>query len=176
MKITVKKCVLESAQLIRAKNDIRYYLNGIYFTKSGDVVSTDGHRLFVSKMEEKIKSSVIVNVGKSPSKNYDHAEIDTVKGLVRFYKDGINVGVALCSVVDGRYPDYERIIPKELISVDKIGFNASYLSDVGKVVKLFNPKFESVLFSFSGVNSASIANFSSAEGISGKIIVMPMRI
>lgn len=177
MKLKISKIMLEASRLFRAKADIRYYLNGVCFMPGGKLAATDGHRLFMGSHENELTENVIISIEKSPVKKYDHAICDTETGLVEFF-DSIEqrVGVALCQLVDGRYPDVECIIPKETEAVDRIAFNAGYLADVEKCAKLFNSKWPSVTFELQGNYKAAVATVKSPTGESAKIIVMPIRI
>ncbi|NMC22243.1 MAG: hypothetical protein GYA32_00635 [Serratia sp.] len=178
MKIKVSKILLESSLIFQAKKDIRYYLNGICFKADGRVCSTDGHRAFVGgKHEGEIGKDVILAVTKSPTKAYDYAEIDTDTGTVSYHTDAtVRVGVGLCEVIDGRFPDIDRIVPKEVNPAERIAFNAGYLADIEKAAKLFSPKFTAVTLELNGPNSACAAKLKSPHGEEAKIIVMPMRI
>lgn len=178
MKLKICKTLLESALVFQAKNDVRYYLNGICFMPDGRVVSTDGHRAFIGgKHENKLKDNAIVKVGKSPTKAYSHAVINTDTKLITYHDEGgLMVGAGICDVIDGCFPDIDRVIPKEKSPAEEIGFNAKYLADVEKAAKLFNPKFEGVRFELNGNTSAAVANLSSPEGLTAKVIVMPMRL
>lgn len=178
MKIKLSKTLLESSLIFQAKNDVRYYLNGICIKSDGRVASTDGHRAFVGTgHENKMKEDIILKISKSPTKKYDHVICDIKTGIVEYIDwVGHRIGVGLCEIVDGRFPDIDRVIPKETAAVDRIGFNAGYLADVEKVAKIFNPKWESVVFEFDGTSKASVANLKSPYGETAKIIVMPMRI
>lgn len=177
MKIKISRIMLESTHIFRAKADIRYYLNGVCFMPGGKLAATDGHRLFMGSHENELTENVIVSIEKSPVKKYDHAICDTETGLVEFFDEfERRVGVALCQLVDGRYPDVERVIPKETNAVDRICFNAGYLADVEKCAKLFSPKLQSVIFELSGNTNAAVAKVKSPTGETAKIIVMPMRI
>ncbi|MDU7405632.1 MAG: hypothetical protein E7L15_17470 [Citrobacter portucalensis] len=178
MKLKICKTLLESALVFQAKNDVRYYLNGICFMPDGRIASTDGNRAFIGgNHENKLEENVIVSVSKSPHKRYDYAELDTETKLVTYHHEsGLMVGAGICDVIDGRFPDIDRVIPKEKSPAEEIGFNAKYLADVEKAAKLFNPRFEGVRFELNGNTSAAVANLSSPEGLTAKIIVMPMRI
>lgn len=177
MKLKISKIMLESTHFFRAKADIRYYLNGVCFMPGGKLAAADGHRLFMGSHQNELTENVIISIEKSPVKKYDHAICDTESGLVEFF-DSLEqrVGVALCQLVDGRYPDVERIMPKESNAVDRICFNAGYLADVEKCAKLFNPKWQSVIFELNGNTNAAVATVNSPTGETAKIIVMPMRI
>lgn len=178
MKLKICKTLLEAALIFQAKSDIRYYLNGICFMPDGRVASTDGHRAFIGgKHENKLKDNTIVKVSKSPTKVYSHAVINTETKIVTYHDDyGLMVGAGICEQIDGKFPDIDRVIPKEKSPTEEIGFNAKYLADVEKSAKLFNPKFECVRFELNGSINAAVANLSSPEGFTAKIIVMPMRL
>lgn len=164
--------------MFQAKSDPRYYLKGICFMPDGRIAATDGHRAFIaSKHENKLTDNVIVSVSKSPTKRYDHAFIDTKTGIVTYNDESmIRVGAGICSVIAGRYPDIDRIIPKQTAPTEQIGFNAKYLADVEKLAKLFSPKWEGVRFDLNGNENAAVANVTAPTGESAKVIVMPMRL
>lgn len=178
MKLKVSKLLLEGALIFQAKQDVRYYLNGVCFMPDGRVAATDGHRAMIaSKHENKIKSNVIVSVSKSPTKNYSYAVIDTRAKIVTYHDEHeMMVGAGICSEIDGKYPDIDRVIPKKTAPAEQIGFNAKYLADVEKLAKMFNPKYESVRFELNGNTSAAVANISAPTGETAKVIVMPMRL
>lgn len=178
MKLKVSKLLLEGALIFQAKQDVRYYLNGICFMPDGRVAATDGHRAMIaSKHENKIKSNVIVSISKSPTKNYSYAVIDTKAKIVTYHNNfDVLVGAGICSEVDGKFPDIDRVILKQTAPAEQIGFNAKYLSDVEKLAKLFSPKYESVRFELNGNVNAAVANISAPTGETAKVIVMPMRI
>lgn len=178
MKIKISKILLESALIFQAKNDVRYYLNGICFMPNGRVAATDGHRAFIaSGGMHKLKGNIIISIKKSSFKNYHYASIDTDSKIVTFHDNNdLLLWAGICEVIDGTFPDIDRIIPKEKNPTSEIGFNARYLSDVEKVAKLFNPKYESVKFDLNGNTNAVVANLHAPTGEAAKIIVMPMRI
>lgn len=177
MKLKISRIMLESSHIFRAKAAIRYYLNGVCFMPDGKLAATDGHRLFMGQHDNELTENAIVSIEKAPHKRYTYAICDTDSGLVEFFNDSdAGVGVALCRLIDGRYPDVERVIPKEQAACDRIGFNAGYLADVEKCAKLFNPKWQSVVFELNGNTNAAVATVSSQTGETAKIIVMPMRI
>jgi DNA polymerase III sliding clamp (beta) subunit (PCNA family) len=178
MKLKISKLLLEGALMFQAKNDVRYYLNGICFMPDGRVAATDGHRAFIAnKHDNKIDDNVIVSVSKSPTKRYAYALLDTKTGIVTYHDEHeMMVGAGICSEIDGNYPDIDRVIPKQTAPAEQIGFNAKHLADVEKLAKLFNPKFEAVLFELNGNTSAAVANISAPTGETAKVIVMPMRI
>lgn len=178
MKLKISKLLLEGALMFQAKQDVRYYLNGICFMPDGRVAVTDEHRAMIaSKHENKLKDNVIVSVSKSPTKRYAYALLDTKTKIITYHDEHeIMVGEGICSEINGRFPDIDRVIPKQTAPTEQIGFNAKYLADVEKLAKLFNPKCEAVRFELNGNTNAAVANISSPTGETAKVIVMPMRI
>ena len=178
MKLKVSKLLLEGALMFQAKQDVRYYLNGSCFMHDGRIAATDGHRAMIaSKHENKLTDNVIVSVSKSPTKRYAYALLDTKTGIVTYHDEHeIMVGEGICSEINGRFPDIDRVIPKQTVPAEQIGFNAKYLADVEKLAKLFNPKYEAVLFELNSNTSAAVANINAPTGEAAKVIVMPMRI
>lgn len=177
MNLTVSKRALLSAMIFQAHKDVRYYLNGICFAPEGKLYATDGHRAFVGEHEtEGLTENVIITLKSPRFVKFDNASIDTETGIVTYFDEhGIRVGVGLAEVVDGRYPDIERVIPKDNQPVTSIGFNARYLADIEKAAKLYNPRFEAITIKPNGNTHASIVELSNAFG-KASVIIMPMRI
>jgi len=86
---TVPAAPVKAAMLFQAKQDVRYYLNGIMITKS-HIVATDGLVMFVSPYESDLRPDeqmIIAIKGKIPAKTHN---------LELFYDDESNIGVARC--------------------------------------------------------------------------------
>lgn len=132
MKLKINNLLLEGAMMFQAKHDVRYYLNGICFMPDGRVAATDGHRAMIaSKHENKLTDNVIVSISKSPTKRYAYALLDTKTGIVTYHDEHeAMVGAGICSEINGRFPDIDRVIPKQTAATEQIGFNAKYLADV----------------------------------------------
>lgn len=115
------KRLIEATQFSMAHQDVRYYLNGMLFETEGEAlrtIATDGHRLAVCSMpigQQLPSHSVIV-----PRKG--------VMELVRLLDGGeiplqLQIGsnnirahvgdfIFTSKLVDGRFPDYRRVLPK----------------------------------------------------------------
>jgi DNA polymerase III subunit beta len=103
--------------------ETRYYLNGIFLHTSGDrlrAVATDGHRLAAQfGPEHQMSAPVIVprkTVGIIPqgvvSVSFSDTKMRIVAGDI----------VVVSKLIEGNFPDYERVIPKEndkLLSADR---------------------------------------------------------
>jgi DNA polymerase-3 subunit beta len=111
-------------------DETRYVLNGVFFQQEGSkcrMVSTDGHRLayIQKKLEGKSdeKSSMIIptkalnEVAKILSEvskvkeNEDLAvEITATENQVKFVISGVEI---ISRLIEGQFPNYEQVIPKE---------------------------------------------------------------
>lgn len=173
MILTVSKRALLAAMIFQAKKSFRYYLNGICFAPSGKLYSSDGCRAFVGEHEtEGLESNIIIAIKSPRFVKFEKAKIDTDTGLVTYEDEhGVRVMVGLAEVIDGQYPDIERVVPKDNQPVTEIGFNASYLADIEKAAKLYSPRFESIIIKPNGNTNASIIELGKAS-----VIVMPTRI
>ncbi|WP_354622898.1 DNA polymerase III subunit beta [Psychromonas sp. MME2] len=123
------KKLIELTQFAMASQDVRYYLNGMYFEASGQAlrsVATDGHRLAscsISLSEAISEQSVIVprkgviELVKLLDDEQANVTIQIGHNNLRAIIDGF---IFTTKLVDGRFPDYRRVIPrngdKELIS------------------------------------------------------------
>lgn len=116
--------LISQTSFCMAVQDVRYFLNGLLFDINGDnvnCVAADGHRLALSE-------SSIINVD-----SVDNKVIVPRKGVIEIQKllqnsdsmvdimigkNHINViceDVSITSkLIDGNFPDYESVIPKEM--------------------------------------------------------------
>ena len=178
MILTVSKNALLSAMIFQAKGDVRYYLNGVCFSPDKKLYSTDGHRAFIGKhTTEGLTEQIVVAISGPKVTKFESASIDTDSGIVSYLdENGERTSAGVCKVVDGHFPDVERLRSSyENKPVEEIGFNASYLADIEKAAKLYNPHFCGVTIKPGGSDKAAIVELNSAFG-SGQIIIMPMRL
>ena len=139
--IIVTRAAYMGAKLTRAKNDVRDYLNAVFFDPEGFIVATDGHRIFrdVAAMEGVPESGVIVDVtGKEPAK-FVTANFDLDKLRVSFLDaNGGIVAELPFNMVDGRFPDWRRVTNYNEGKISAIGLNMAYLTDAAKIAKCYN--------------------------------------
>lgn len=133
---------IRASLLFAACHDIRYYLNGVMFTKAPNgrgmlAVSTDGHRLTVVFHEQDVSEvpdavQVIVprdeltTAAKNPVKAGRSIELEaqfTVSqerttdehGTEHVHPVKVRIQSAVlleCQAIDGRYPDFQKVIPR----------------------------------------------------------------
>jgi DNA polymerase-3 subunit beta len=122
----VLKCLLEKTAFAMAHQDVRYYLNGLLLEIKGDrvvAVATDGHRL--AKVERALahgvandsqiilprKTVLELNRLLGSAQGQDAIRLDLSEKMFRTYVDDT---VLTSKLVDGRYPDYEKVIPRTI--------------------------------------------------------------
>lgn len=181
MKIKVSYQNLESAQLCKAKDDPRVYINGVAFLPDGRISSTNGHVAFVAEgcsSSRKMKDTVIFNIPKKPIPKYEYALIDDQLSIITYFDvNDVKLAVSMAEVIGGIYPDVDKIFNQFKESpCDKIGFNAYYLELIGKVAKIYNPKYKAVTVLLNASINGAVTKISSIEGKEAKIMVMPMRV
>ena len=104
-----------------AQQDVRYYLNGLLLEVATDHVSTvatDGHRLAMARLDTSLSSgdySVIVprkaitELGRLVSEDEGDVEVRLGSNSIELGFDGLRFTSKL---IDGRFPDYERVVPR----------------------------------------------------------------
>lgn len=116
----ILRALLLRVQYAMAQQDIRYYLNGLLIVLEDDslhLVATDGHRLAymshpiegVSGRQEVIlPRKAVLELVKLLSDSDDPVKLDLLQNQVRFSFDNV---VLVSKVIDGKFPDYARVIP-----------------------------------------------------------------
>jgi DNA polymerase-3 subunit beta len=112
--------ILALVHYAMAQQDIRYYLNGLLLVATADelkLVATDGHRLALATTalsgagaarEVIIPRKAVLEVLKLLGDSEEPIEISIRSNQVRFRFDDV---VLVSKVVDGKFPDYTRVIP-----------------------------------------------------------------
>lgn len=115
------KKLLLSVQYAMAQQDVRYYLNGVLFLIEGKelkVVATDGHRLAFNsgiiegnheKKEIILPRKAVTELCKLLSDTNEIVELDFSAQQAKASFSGITL---ITKIIDGKFPDYERVIPK----------------------------------------------------------------
>ena len=118
--IEIQTAVLKAALFCAAKNDIRYYLNGVFVeSKNGNlfIVSTTGATMFVHQIEGGysgddfgfiIPRSVVESIVKTKDKVLEIAGESFSRG------SELRCGFSLFAPVDGIFPDWRSVVPDHL--------------------------------------------------------------
>ena len=118
--------LLNKTKIAISNDETRHYLNGIYLHKKIIenksylcAVATDSHRLSSSSLEinENIEIESIILPKKTIfqlifllEQSTSDVKITNNKSKIKFVMDG---GVLISKVIDGRFPDYNKVIPKD---------------------------------------------------------------
>lgn len=172
--------LLDQTAFAMAVQDVRYYLNGLLMEMRGNelrVVATDGHRLALA-MTTLPSTPDIVKQVIIPRKG--------VQELSRIFSEGnedlsINLnGNHICvqtseisvtsKLIDGRYPDYERVIPPEGKS-QFVANREEFKQALQRAAILSNEKYRGVRLSLTGNNLVLNTNNPDQEAAEEQIIV-----
>jgi len=156
---------LEKSTFAMALQDVRYYLNGLLLDLDGQkmrTVASDGHRLafFEDVLEIELEAGrQIIIPRKGVLELYrllgdgdDTMLIEIATNTVRVHLGVLSFAAKL---IEGRFPDYQRVMPRELtrfIQVDKALLKAA----ITRVSVLSAEKFKSVAMEVDDAGTMSL--------------------
>lgn len=144
--------LLSLVQFAMAQQDIRYYLNGLLLIIDGTklkVVATDGHRLSYAegelsssneKREVILPRKAILELSRQLSAGESGVEIEIYATQVRFRYGNSEL---VTKIIDGKFPDYTRVIPVNYNKTITVGRQALQQS-LQRTAILSNEKFRGV--------------------------------
>jgi len=146
--------LLGQTQFSMAAQDVRYYLNGLLLLVEGNelrAVATDGHRLAYASMalegeaalprhELILPRKTVLELSRLLADSDEPLQIELTSNQVRFQFENINL---VSKLIDGKFPDYERVIPATLRSFVVLNRTALLQSMVRAAI-LTNEKFRGV--------------------------------
>ena len=154
------KNLLSQVAFAMAVQDIRYYLNGILFVAEGkqlSLVATDGHRLAfasatldveVPKQEVILPRKTVIELQRLLSdaggENQPHIEMQFANNQAKFTYGGMEF---VTKLVEGKFPDYNRVIPKNHKNSVTLG-RAPLLASLQRTAILTSEKFKGVRLNF----------------------------
>jgi len=146
------KSLLSQVSFAMAVHDIRYYLNGILFVAEGQqlsLVSTDGHRLAfasatldveVPKQEVILPRKTVLELQRLLSDADGAIEMQFANNQAKFSFGGMEF---VTKLVEGKFPDYNRVIPRNHQNNIILG-RAALLSTLQRTAILTSDKFKGV--------------------------------
>ncbi|HZV53911.1 MAG TPA: DNA polymerase III subunit beta [Rhodocyclaceae bacterium] len=146
------KHLLALVQYSMAQQDIRYYLNGLLLVTNGAemrVVATDGHRLaFASealndnlpRIEVILPRKTVLELSRQLADNDEPLEISLSPTQAQFRFGNIEL---VSKLIDGKFPDYERVIPQQHTKVLQLPRDV-LLHSLMRAAILTNEKFRGV--------------------------------
>lgn len=165
------KNLLFLVQYAMAQQDIRYYLNGLLLLLEESylkVVATDGHRLgfalialqaLQEKREVILPRKAVLELAKQLNDSEEPVTVEILQNQIRFTFSNI---VLVSKVVDGKFPDYNRVIPsgyQKQFNVDRLLF----LQTLQRAAILSNEKFRGVRLILTTGNLRIVCNNSEQE-------------
>ncbi|MBV2234482.1 MAG: DNA polymerase III subunit beta [Sterolibacterium sp.] len=163
--------LLALVQYAMAQQDIRYYLNGLLLVVKGNeicVVATDGHRLAYAKetLEEQLPSievilprKTVLELSRQLNDVDDSLEIILTSTQAQFRFGSIEF---VSKLIDGKFPDYERVIPKTHNKLVRMS-RTSLLQSLLRVKILTNEKTPGVRLVFAENTLKIIGNNTERE-------------
>jgi len=139
-------------QYAMAQQDIRYYLNGLLMVLEGGqvkVIATDGHRLSYAaralgqsqeKREVILPRKAVLELSRLLAISDDPVSIEIFGAVVRF---GFGGTVLTTKIIDGKFPDYTRVVPTNYQKRFSIQRQA-LLQSLQRAAILSNEKFRGV--------------------------------
>lgn len=185
---------LRAAMVCAPAKDIRYYLVGVYVdTLAGKIVSTDGHRMFVcygptapidpfiiplDDLSRVLKSyPSAYNRGKDKACESITVSVQRTDGKTWVTMEGYAGAKFTFTAVDGKYPDYARVIPQAVKPIEFATYNAAYLAEAFDAIAIYrNKSAKDAAKHFAGLlmqgNSCGIVADNDADAL---VLIMPMR-
>lgn len=126
------KALLEKIYFAMANQDVRYYLNGLLFQIEGGqltAVSTDGHRLAMAKtdIDDKEQSLRLIVPRKGVVELIRLLEDKDEDIAINVSDNFIKIDTAnfsfISKLIEGKFPDYQRVIPKNNDKIVEIDAN-----------------------------------------------------
>jgi DNA polymerase-3 subunit beta len=148
----VLRTLIDQVHFAMAVHDIRYYLNGILFVAEGNtltLVATDGHRLGLAQatLEAEIPKQEVILPRKTVLEllrllgNVDEPiEMRFAGNQAKFTFSGLEF---VTKLVEGKFPDYNRVIPKNHKNSVTLG-RQPLLSSLQRAAILTSEKFKGV--------------------------------
>ena len=146
------RSLVNQVHFAMAVHDIRYYLNGILFIAEGKqltLVATDGHRLAlaqatldneVPKQEVILPRKTVLELQRLLRDEDTPIEMRFAANQARFSFSGMEF---VTKLVEGKFPDYNRVIPKNHKNSVVMG-RAPLLSSLQRAAILTSEKFKGV--------------------------------
>jgi DNA polymerase-3 subunit beta len=168
------KELLHQVSFAMAVHDIRYYLNGILFVAEGNqlsLVATDGHRLAytsatlevqVPKQEVILPRKTVLELLRLLSDKEGMIDMQFANNQAKFRFEGKEF---VTKLVEGKFPDYNRVIPKNHKNAVTLG-RLSLLNTLQRTAILTSDKFKGVRINLdTGMLRVAASNAEQEEAI-----------
>ena len=171
---------LKAALLFASKKDVRYYLNGVLFevlNGQARLVATDGIILGVFRLGECSLPDTQIIIPR------EKIEVIKLKADEVTLRPGDGKTCALVysgdeftfTAVDGRFPDYRRVIPSGVMSGESAQFSSELIVVLDKAYKVLNPssKWNVPYISHNGSRSSALVDLNDDNFLG---VIMPLKL
>lgn len=151
-----------------AKNDVRYYLNGMVFQIANGTLTltaSDGHRLATTSINvdttESIDCIVNANVAATLANLFKDGNVSLTLSKNSLSASNGNIRM-IAKNIDARYPDFSKIFKMERVHevvVDKL----EWIAAIQSVIVTANPQYKGITLEFSGDNKVTLSSFNEGE-------------
>ena len=188
--VTIPVNDLKALNLFSAKKDVRYFLNGLHID-GRYITATNGHVLMRIKHYWPAEQSFVLDSGVIVSNPILMTSRKLPNAILNFSNDctllkenwvqsvelihGDNQNSQKLEIIDGQYPNIERVIPKvgDLETSNAV-IQGQYFELIGKTAKLLDPKTKAVGCRIVGnKNEAQLVKINGRDDV--EIVVMPMK-
>ncbi len=174
---SIKLSTLKGLVILAAKKDVRYYLQGVkleFNSKFTRCIATNGHILGINQENQEnegagsvlVPREIIDNI-KVSKRDLDHAAIFTqiseTKWSIKYMGNEV-----IFSPLDGKFPDYSRVVNQVKTSGEPAFYDFEYLIDFSKVINTIGAK--SLNLHYNG-NSGGLITCSNPDFIG---VIMPI--
>ncbi len=169
--------LLNKCKISISNDETRHYLSGIFFHQSQledkiylTAAATDSHRMSVSKvsLKEKVEFEPIILPKKTIFQlctileNYEgEVKISNIKSKIKFE---LNNSILISKLIDGKFPNYIQVIPKENQKKLEVDLKL-FLNSVDRVASVSLDKKDGVKFNLKqNTLNLSVNNANSGDG------------
>ncbi len=175
------KVLFDSTAFAMAQQDVRYYLNGILVEISPNLiklVATDGHRLALSEFKTSVDVSSdrqiiiprkgVLELSRLLDNSDSPAKIGLSQNHIRVETESL---VFTSKLIDGKFPDYKRVIPVDGNKVLEVN-RESLKNSMNRIAILSNEKYRGIRLTLSPGNLSIQANNPDQEEAEEEISVI----
>ena len=168
------KFLIDSTQFSMANQDVRYYLNGLLFEIYNEElrsVATDGHRLAYANIDN---LSNLINISKNTTQQLiiPRKAITELNRLLSDSEAPLNISISAShmniifgdlsfttKLIDGRFPDYQRVIPAtELCTKNIIADRHILKQSLARIAVLSTEKYKAARLEFQKNNLIAVVH------------------
>ena len=189
MKVIFEANKVAAAAIAISNEPTRYYLNGVFFTKDGHCVGTDGHLLTVAKTNGELSEDlteqndipepgIIVPISNKAitalkNKNAHHVIFEHEMVTVRTLQNEV-LYIEAARPIDGTFPDWKRVIPQDSFDNAPGAFGRKLLERIAKTSAVIGKEGEAVRITGESATDAHRVAYGKQTDIYS--VVMPMRV